>query len=97
MCTFQQYFQTTLAASGEEIKREFAGLSVLLAKQQEQMAAMQAQIAAFTAQQTQATSAFLADQRAAIDDTKSVIASAAAQSCAIIEANKAQVAQFAEV
>ena len=39
----------------------------------------------------------MADQRASVADTKAVVLDAAAQSCAIIEENKAQVAQFAEV
>jgi hypothetical protein len=35
--SFHGYFKETIAASGEEIKREFDGLSKLLAQQQEQV------------------------------------------------------------
>jgi hypothetical protein len=37
LTSFQSYFQTTLSASGEEIKREFAGLCSLLQQQREQV------------------------------------------------------------
>ncbi len=60
------------------------------------MAAMRSEIARFTALQTEATSTFMTAQRTTIEDTKAVVMTAAAQSCAIIEENKAQVAKFAE-